>query len=52
MEKQAIINAINKYGTTYESKKIIAKKLGISLATLYNKINKYHLEEVGIHHEL
>mgnify|MGYP000949125413 CR=1 FL=1 len=45
VEKKNIANALYKYGLSYESKKIAAQKLGISLATLYNKINKYNLEE-------
>ena len=44
LERQAIINALNLYGNSYEGKKRAAKRLGISLATLYNKINKYDLE--------
>lgn len=52
VEKKAISSAMKKYGTSYEAKRIIAKKLGISLATLYNKINKYNLEEDEINNEL
>ncbi len=52
VEKKAIASAMKKYGISYESKRIIAKKLGISLATLYNKINKYNLEEEEINNEL
>ncbi|QAT42143.1 sigma-54 interaction domain-containing protein [Aminipila luticellarii] len=38
-EKEQISTAVEMYGDTVESKKMIAKKLGISLATLYNKLN-------------
>lgn len=38
-EKEQIMQAIDVYGDTVEDKKNIAKKLGISLATLYNKLN-------------
>ncbi len=46
LEKAEILileKAIEKYGLTYEGKKKISKAAGISLATLYNKINKYKL---------
>ncbi|MCM8711705.1 sigma 54-interacting transcriptional regulator [Clostridium sp. SYSU_GA19001] len=43
--KQAEINeikkALMKYGNSVEGKKKVAQALGISLASLYNKINKY-----------
>ncbi len=38
-EKEQIEKAVEIYGDTVEDKKVIAKKLGISLATLYNKLN-------------
>ncbi len=38
-EKEQIKQAMDIYGDTVEDKKNIAKKLGISLATLYNKLN-------------
>lgn len=44
VEKQSIIKALSLYGNSYEGKKKVAKGLGISLATLYNKINKYNLD--------
>ncbi len=37
-EKQVIEATIDKYGNDLEAKKIAARELGISLATLYNKI--------------
>jgi sigma-54 dependent transcriptional regulator, acetoin dehydrogenase operon transcriptional activator AcoR len=42
-EEQMIIKALNCYGRTVAGKKAAAKSLGISLATLYNKINRYKL---------
>lgn len=38
-EKEQILQAFQLYGDTVEDKKNIAKRLGISLATLYNKLN-------------
>ncbi|MCJ7689895.1 MAG: sigma 54-interacting transcriptional regulator, partial [Clostridiaceae bacterium] len=45
LEKRAIENAIEKYGTTTEGKKIAAKRLGIGIATLYRKIEEYNLSK-------
>jgi len=42
-EKIIIKNALDKYGNSYESKLKIADKIGISVATLYNKIKKYNI---------
>lgn len=42
-EEQLIANALDTYGRTVAGKKAAAKSLGISLATLYNKINSYRL---------
>ncbi|MGK0469345.1 sigma 54-interacting transcriptional regulator [Clostridium sp.] len=44
MEKEVIIKAIEIYGNDAESKKIIAEKLGIGIATLYRKLKKYNLQ--------
>mgnify|MGYP003900649987 FL=1 len=38
-EKNEIRKALNQFGNTVEGKKKAAEYLGISLATLYNKIN-------------
>lgn len=43
LEKQAIKNALDVYGDSYEAKNQVAEALGISIATLYNKIKKYDL---------
>jgi len=45
MEKQAIKNALETYGWSDEGKKRAAQALGISRATIYRKINKYHLNK-------
>ena len=45
LEKNAIKNALEKYGTTTEGKKIVAMKLGIGIATLYRKIEEYDLSK-------
>ena len=45
LEKNAIINALEKYGTTTEGKKNAAMKLGIGIATLYRKIEEYNLSK-------
>ena len=37
-EKQEILRAVALYGNTLEGKKMAAKSLGISLASLYNKL--------------
>lgn len=46
IEKKTIMKAINKYGGNTEDKKKIAKALGISLATLYRKIEKYGIKKI------
>lgn len=40
VEMAQIKEAIKKYGNTTEGKKVAAKNLGISLATLYRRLNK------------
>ncbi len=45
VDKNAIKNALKQIGTSYEAKKQISEMLGISVATLYNKIQKYQLAE-------
>ncbi len=42
-EKNVISKYINKYGNSVEDKKHIADLLGISIASLYNKIREYNL---------
>lgn len=41
IEKQAIMKALELYGSNTENKKYAAKVLGISLSTLYRKLEKY-----------
>ncbi|WP_426710523.1 sigma 54-interacting transcriptional regulator [Cetobacterium sp. SF1] len=45
VERDEILNALNQYGQDTESKKIIAKKLGIGIATLYRKIENYQIDK-------
>ncbi|WP_027365162.1 sigma-54-dependent Fis family transcriptional regulator [Desulfotruncus alcoholivorax] len=45
VEKEAISNALERYGWTEEGKTRAAAALGISRATIYRKISKYHLGE-------
>lgn len=41
LERELILKALNKYGFDGASKKIVAERLGIGIATLYRKLNKY-----------
>lgn len=43
-EQKIILELLNHYGWGVEQKKIIAKKLNMSLRTLYRKIQKYQIE--------
>lgn len=43
-EQKIILEMLNHYGWGVEQKKIIAKKLNMSLRTLYRKIPKYQIE--------
>ncbi|MCB2290759.1 sigma 54-interacting transcriptional regulator [Clostridium sp. CS001] len=45
LEKNAINNALQKYGTSTQEKKVVAMKLGIGIATLYRKIEEYNLSK-------
>ena len=47
LEKRAVIQAMERFGTTVEGKKRAASVLGISLATLYNKLKEYELDGKG-----
>lgn len=42
LEKREILRGLKIYGNTVEGKKVIAKKLGIGIATLYRKIDKIY----------
>lgn len=43
LEKEMIKQTLEKYGTSKEGKDMCAKELGIGIATLYRKIEKYNL---------
>ena len=45
MEQKMISLALAKFGDSLEGKRQVAAALGISLATLYNKLRKYKLED-------
>lgn len=41
MEKQAILRALSVFGDTTQGKREAANRLGLSLATLYRKLNEF-----------
>ena len=43
LEKEMIKQTLEKYGISKEGKDMCAKELGIGIATLYRKIEKYSL---------
>ena len=45
MEKILLKKALDRFGDSVEGKKIAAKTLNISLATLYNKLKRYRINE-------
>lgn len=45
IEREEIVAALLQYGNGTEEKKIIAKKLGIGIATLYRKIENYQIDK-------
>ena len=40
IENQAILDLLTEYGNTVSGKKLVAQKLGISLATLYRRLRE------------
>jgi sigma-54 dependent transcriptional regulator, acetoin dehydrogenase operon transcriptional activator AcoR len=42
-ESQAILENLEKYGKTTKGKKLVAKEMNVSLASLYRKIKKYNI---------
>jgi PAS domain S-box-containing protein len=42
-ERDSIVEALEKHGVTVEGKRGAARELGVSLATLYNKIKQYNI---------
>ncbi|WP_446663249.1 sigma-54 interaction domain-containing protein [Geobacillus sp. CCR] len=44
-EKRLIVEALRQFGTDVQGKKQAAKELGVSLATLYNKLKKLGISE-------
>jgi transcriptional regulator with PAS, ATPase and Fis domain len=45
MEKKMILEVMSVFGSSVEAKQKVAKELGISVATLYRKINKYGIDD-------
>ncbi|MEW6546128.1 MAG: sigma 54-interacting transcriptional regulator [Bacillota bacterium] len=50
LEKRAILEALERYGTSLQGKKLAARALGISVATLYRKVERYSLEGSHMRH--
>jgi transcriptional regulator with PAS, ATPase and Fis domain len=48
LEKNAIIKALRRFGKNTEDKRKAAEALGISLASLYRKINSYNIDAVNL----
>jgi transcriptional regulator with PAS, ATPase and Fis domain len=48
LEINAIIKALRRYGMNTENKRKAAEALGISLASLYRKINSYNIDAVNL----
>ncbi|ERT67549.1 sigma 54-interacting transcriptional regulator [Cetobacterium somerae] len=48
VEKEEIIAALSQFGTDTDAKQIVAKKLGIGVATLYRKIEKYQIDKKSL----
>lgn len=44
LERQSIMKGLSLYGNSMSGKQKIAKELGISPRTLYNRLKEYHLE--------
>jgi len=45
MEKRLIQKGLDLHGHSLKGKRLIARALGISLSTLYNKMKRYGLED-------
>lgn len=45
LEKKEILKALEIYGNSTQNKRVIAKKLGIGIATLYRKLEEYGLSK-------
>lgn len=43
-ERQHLVKSLKRYGNSLEAKQEIARELGISVATLYNKLNKHDIQ--------
>ena len=44
IEKNYILQGLEKFGNTTEGKKIISEKMGIGLTTLYRKLKRFGIE--------
>ena len=45
-EAELLINKLTKFGKTTVGKKLVAKEMGISLATLYRKLKRHHIANI------
>jgi transcriptional regulator with PAS, ATPase and Fis domain len=46
LERRAIRRCLRQFGTTVEGKQKAAEELGIGIATLYRKMNRYGIKDV------
>lgn len=47
LEKGTILHCLQQFGTTVHGKEKAAKALGIGIATLYRKLIRYRINDIG-----